>query len=89
MLLHVYSTTLPVAHILYFQTSRNTQEISGGTEINPVECQLACLLVHIRNRAVPKQEYNNSLVKFTSNYFVTTLILAYSQWLKCLAVLGV
>jgi len=78
VLLHAYSMTLPVTHVLYPRTSDNTQAISGGTEINPVECHLTCLLVHIRNRALPKQGCNNSLVKFTSTYFITTLILAHS-----------
>jgi len=54
MLLHVYLTTLPVAHVQYSQTSGNTQAISGRTETNPEEFQLACLQVHIRTRAIPK-----------------------------------
>jgi hypothetical protein len=35
MLLQVYLTTLSVIHILYLQTSGNTQVIAGGTETNP------------------------------------------------------
>lgn len=54
---HVYLTTLSVAHILYLQTSGNTQAISEGTEKNHEECWLPRLLVHIRTRGLPKRKY--------------------------------
>ena len=53
MLLHAYLTTLSVTHVLCVRTSGNTQTISGGTETNPEKCQLACLLVHSKPRALP------------------------------------